>query len=149
MQGEIEWSPLFVQGPDDGPLGPDAMLMLHLEAELTSNGIEVAFDPLRPGEYFPTKGWLRPVTLLVMTRDLARARDIVSDVRALGGGDAPDEQMDRDTAGPPREQPLFASDARPTREASGPPKMPPAIQPGCLVGLLTLAAAAWLARHWA
>lgn len=163
-----EWIPLLVQGPEDGPLGPDAIAMLRLEAELTAQGIEVGFDPHRPGEYFPTRGWIAPTKLMVPAPLLARAQEIARDVLSAEQETSPAEGPDGealDAEEPDAEEPRADDDfpdendsfeaymrtleappdalrpPRPSSDAQGPP---PAIHPGCLTVALSLIAAATL-----
>jgi hypothetical protein len=61
--------------PIDGP----SMEMLGLESELTAAGIDVVFDPFRPGEGGSyTRTLEQPIRMLVREADLAEARRIAA-----------------------------------------------------------------------
>lgn len=139
MQGSEDWTPLFVQRPDDGPLGPDALAMLHLEAELIAQGIEVGFDPRRPGETFPTKGWVTPIRLLVPASHLGKAKEIADDLLSASpdASSVEEQVVDDDIA--VVDEPLFASDARTSRTRAEVPMAKDAIHPGCLISVVSLA----------
>ena len=58
--------------------------MLFVETELKKAGIEVAFDPRRPGDNYPGYASALPLKLMVKESDLARAREIVEGMGAAG-----------------------------------------------------------------
>ena len=51
--------------------------MLALETELNAQGIDVVFDPFRPGEGATyTRSLDQPIRLMVRSSDLERAREV-------------------------------------------------------------------------
>jgi hypothetical protein len=80
------------------------------------------------------------VCLMVKSGDLQRAREVVDDLLSAQASDVDDDaQLDDDSESP---QPFERTDAPPfglsgdtPRMASGPPPMPPAIHPGCLLAV--------------
>ncbi len=62
------------------PVDPGSAELLFFEAVLRDSGIEVAFDPFRPGEGGGfTRDCAQPVRLLVMRSDLQRARALIAE----------------------------------------------------------------------
>ncbi len=73
------------------PLDGDCLRMLALESELDAQGIEVAFDPFRPGEGAAfTRTLAQPIRLMVKEADLERARAIDA---ALEVEEAPENEQ--------------------------------------------------------
>jgi len=58
--------------------------MLFVESELLSSGIEVAFDPRRPGEGFYSYGMAQPLRLMVKECDLVKVTEILQDISSTG-----------------------------------------------------------------
>lgn len=75
-------------GAGTSPVDAAALEMLHVESELVAKGIEVGWDPFRPGEgfqgFFGNVAWPRPLHMLVQRADLAEAQEII---RALHSAD--------------------------------------------------------------
>jgi len=93
---EVSWSVLYAHSLDlsEGPLDGESFFMLALEQGLVDQGVEVTFDPIRPGEADRYNGgYLRPIQLLVPTHQLARARDVLRDFQSAPA--LSDEDLER------------------------------------------------------
>jgi hypothetical protein len=86
--GGDNWSVLMTDstGAASGPISPDGLQMLRVESELAAEGIQVGWDPFRPGEgfqgFYVNVAWPRPLHLLVKDSDLPRATEILQSLQA-------------------------------------------------------------------
>ncbi|MGV8083611.1 MAG: hypothetical protein AB2L09_08295 [Coriobacteriia bacterium] len=62
------------------PIDPLEADMLFVESELLAAGVEVVFDPRRPGDNFSSRSAALPLKLMVKESDRTQAREIARDI---------------------------------------------------------------------
>jgi hypothetical protein len=62
------------------PIDGGEMELLFLESELLASGIDVIFDPRRPGDNYTTQDVAMNLKLMVKEPDLERAQEILRDL---------------------------------------------------------------------
>ena len=68
------------------PVDAPSIQLLALESELQAQGIDVMFEPFRPGEGSAwTRSMAQPIRLMVREPNLTRAREIAAELAAEGG----------------------------------------------------------------
>jgi hypothetical protein len=67
------------------PIDPGEAQLLFIESELLAAGIEVGFDPRRPGDNYTSRSVAVDLKLLVKQSDLTRAQEILRDLKQESG----------------------------------------------------------------
>lgn len=80
--GDEQWVVLMEHHIPVGwiPIDGGEMELLAVESELLASGIDVIFDPRRPGDNYPSQSVAMNLKLMVKEPDLQRAQEILRDL---------------------------------------------------------------------